>query len=212
MQKACGDRRLALLLVCKQIYAEAIDLFYSHPTFVISDFVVFFAFVQSVLPHRLASIRKLHLHFVLRWPEITSWWHQKSGKPDNAFLWSRVWDAIAERMTGLKVLGLYIRQFTWNQKALNAAINASTERRVLLPLVKLRDLKEFNLWYRHERVKDPFGGDFGPLVTHEMSGEECQDQAAQAFRRWLSSAVKMPRGSLTWFEEIDDCHIADAMG
>ena len=111
-------------------------------------------------------------------------------------------------MLGLQVLGLYIRQFTWSQKT----FNTETERRVLLPLIKLRGLRDFTLWYRHERVKDPFGGDATQAHAYELRGEECQDEAAQTFRKWLETTVKMPRGSLSWYEPIDGCHIADGMG
>ena len=208
IRKGCENNRLALLLVCKQTYAEAVDLLYNFPTFVISDCALFFNFVQSVLPQRLANIRNLCLSFVLRWPEVTSWWHQKNGKPDNAFLWSRVWETVANGMSGLQVLALYIRQFTWNPKR----FNTETERRVLLPLVKLRGLRDFKLWYRHERVRDPFGGDAAQAHAYELRGEECQDEAAQTFRQWLETTVKMPRGSSSWYEPIDGCHIAGEMG
>ena len=91
------------------------------------------------------------------------WWHDPHGKPDNADLWSKVWETISGNMTGLRTLRVYIRQFTWDVKP-----NAETERRVLDPLSRLRGLRDFQLWYRHIKVREAFGADFDQYYTFEI--------------------------------------------
>ena len=91
-------------------------------------------------------------------------------------------------MTGLLDLTVYIRQFTWDPKP-----NARTERKVLAPLMRLRGLKHFNLWYRHERVFDPFGYTYQNLYTYDVLGEECKEKSAVDFRKLLENGARRPR-------------------
>ncbi|KAL9129639.1 MAG: hypothetical protein Q9217_001957 [Psora testacea] len=187
-QQNYAPHRLAILKTCKQTYAEAVDLFYSQPTFLVQDTPVLFDLFSTLLPQRLASIRNLQLHFLLRWPDIPSWWANPKSSPDNAVLWSSIWESIAQKMTGLQDLTLYIRQFTWSPKP-----NAETERRVLAPLMLLRSLKSFKLWYRHERVFDPFGYKYENIYTFDLLGEECVENDVVEFRKLLKNIVMMPK-------------------
>ena len=96
-------------------------------------------------------------------------------------------------MTGLRELSVYIRQFTWDSKP-----NAGTERKVLEPLAaELRGLRAFRLWYRHERVWDPFGYSYENAYTYDILGEECKDKEAVDFRERVADTVTEPNG-LGW--------------
>ena len=64
-----------------------------------------------------------------------------------------------------------------------------------MPLARLRGLKEFRLWYRHELGLNPFSSYEHP-EEHclQVKGEECREPEASKFREWLCEAVKKPRG------------------
>ncbi|KAF2652198.1 hypothetical protein K491DRAFT_719124 [Lophiostoma macrostomum CBS 122681] len=55
------ERTLNLLLTCKRIYAEAIDILYTSNTFFFSGTDHFQVFSRSVLPHRLEKIRRISI-------------------------------------------------------------------------------------------------------------------------------------------------------
>lgn len=58
-----GMNAISLLLSCRKIYSEAIDVLYSRPAFAFSDQNVFLCFAGNLLPQRLSSIKRLELHF-----------------------------------------------------------------------------------------------------------------------------------------------------
>ena len=87
---------------------------------------------------------------------------------------------------------MYIRQLVFGDLA---DPNLATERKVLQPLEQLRGIKDFKLWYRHERSRDPLGGDIEELYTYDVRGELCEDRQAEEYRESLSKQVRLPRGT-----------------
>ena len=59
----CDDRDglSNLLKTCRQIYCEAIDIFYASNTFIIHRFRTLYLLAGTVLPHRLRCIRSFHM-------------------------------------------------------------------------------------------------------------------------------------------------------
>lgn len=140
---------------------------------------------KTLLPQRLAAIRDLHFCATLQWAEVSIWWNNPKNKPDNAFIWSRVWKIVATQMPGLRHLSVNIHQFTWGEP------NPLTEIRVLEPLFDLRGLKTFSLRYNHEPTVG--FGYFPRMPQFNPLGDVCNDPEAIAFRKRLDDVVRKPR-------------------
>ncbi|KAL9124899.1 MAG: hypothetical protein Q9217_005827 [Psora testacea] len=108
---------LALLQTCRQIYMEAIGLFYSLPTFNFTTLHHPPFFLRRALPHRLACIRSIHL--VYDQNNLIKPTSQSHVGCNTARYWHRVgectfcnpihWlDGIKKYMTGLKSVEMYI--------------------------------------------------------------------------------------------------------
>ncbi|KAL9098831.1 MAG: hypothetical protein Q9163_005574 [Psora crenata] len=108
---------LALLQTCRQVYIEAIDPFYSLPTFNFTTLHHPPFFLRRALPHRLACIRSIHLIYNqsnINKPNPRShvgcstarYWHQVG---ECTFCNPLHWlDGIKKYLTGLKRLEVYI--------------------------------------------------------------------------------------------------------
>ena len=65
---------------------------------------------------------------------------------------------------------------------------------VLEPLRReVRGLKRFRLWYRHERVRDPFGDSYQSVYAYDVLGQVCEDGEARGFRKDVEDEVRRPR-------------------
>lgn len=89
----------ALLRTCSQIYIEAVSLIYSNNAFDFDNQDIFLFFSRSVLPQRLAQIRRLKLNLKVMDIEHTFPWIEAA--PNG---WSLMWLIIGRDMPGLKHL------------------------------------------------------------------------------------------------------------
>ena len=106
---------LTLLQTCRQVYNEAINLYYTKPTFTFRDLHKPPFFLHTVLPHRLALIRSVHIvydqsHMIMRTNHVacsTAKFYHKMGQCAfcNPIHW---FNGINKYMTGLKDIHVHI--------------------------------------------------------------------------------------------------------
>ena len=165
---------IALLLTCRQIHEEAVDLLYSTNNFIIYDFPTFETFARSVPPQRVNAIRSLRVH----WSPNTSigYPHDRTPQYDLPLDLDSFWEIVIG-MKSLRNLGVYFEAYyeVWQ----NSFDYEAWEVRRLEPLRRLRGLSYFKL-------------EIGYIKRDSsISFEPC----APAFREELMEAVKRPRDS-----------------
>ncbi|KAI4101774.1 MAG: hypothetical protein LQ345_007399 [Seirophora villosa] len=132
MLASTSNGNIALLRSCSQIYNEAIGLLYASNTFDFDHQDLFLFFSRSILPPRLAAIRRLHLNLDLRMCIKRSFiWADAA--PHG---WSLMWDVIGRDMPGLK--HLILRLSVWTN-------GLRMEDRWVESMLQLRNLKTFEM-------------------------------------------------------------------
>ncbi|KAL9008651.1 MAG: hypothetical protein Q9173_006244 [Seirophora scorigena] len=133
MLASTSNGNIALLRSCSQIYNEAISLLYSSNTFDFDHQDLFLFFSRSILPSRLAAIRRLHLNLDLRMSDIKRPWIWADAAPDG---WSLMWEVIGRDMPGLKHLILRLSGWTDGLRM---------EDRWMESMLQVRNLKTFRM-------------------------------------------------------------------
>ena len=127
-----------LLLACRRIYSEAIDLLYESNrfSFISSDTLIHLSL--TILPQRLNVIRKLCLTWQL-WPAFL-------GYRFDLAEWDKACDVMAS-MRGLRFLQIDLD--AGGLENMGNMINAERERRLLEPLMAVTMVKDFcvTLWW-----------------------------------------------------------------
>ncbi|KAJ5714260.1 uncharacterized protein N7483_011441 [Penicillium malachiteum] len=145
---------LGLLLSCRAIYAESIDLLYRQNTFDVDDLYTFIAFASSIGPVLLNTIRRLSVQWMPVWQPLSGQDHKGSiyAHTHSDALWTEFW-AVVSGMTGLRELGLSIDlgRFTGTRGGGGVVVVAGqriplilTEAWVL-PLLSVRGLDAFEM-------------------------------------------------------------------
>ena len=162
----------ALLLTCRHIFNEAIELLYSTNTFIIHDFHTFQTFARSVPAGNLNAIRSFKVH----WSPETSipYKHERTPQYDLPIQLDWFWEIVIG-MKGIRHLDVYLEAYfeIWQK---NVDYEASEKRR-LEPLLTLRGLLSFNL-------------EIGYIAA---DGSKSFEPRALAFREELIAVVKQPK-------------------
>lgn len=98
-----SNGNVALLRTCRQVYAEAVELMYSGNAFDFDHQDLFLHFSASVLPQRLAVIRRLHLDV-----EIPAILLNLTLDGPSPRAWGYMWMVVGRYMPGLKHLNMRI--------------------------------------------------------------------------------------------------------
>ncbi|KAJ6020635.1 hypothetical protein N7540_006139 [Penicillium herquei] len=149
----CATGNLSLLLTCRKIYSEAIDILYSgntirlldnnHPAFTLPQ-----SLQQTFLPERFLAIRSLEIPITLTTMQSYLQYHRKdlalaSGSWKEP-LPQDTWDIVA-KMKGLRELKVRfqctIEAYVENEEGLPSA----TEENLLMPLMKLDWIPDFSV-------------------------------------------------------------------
>ena len=130
----------ALLMTCRQVYSEAVDLLYSSNTFVLHDLHTLETFAKSVPPQRLNAIRKLEIYYspVTSIPYQHEWTRHYDLPHDLDWIWE-----IVIGMQGLRNLGIFLEAYS--ALVLDDEDREACEVRRLKPLLQLRGLSTFRL-------------------------------------------------------------------
>ena len=130
----------ALLMTCRQVYSEAVDLLYSSNTFVLHDLHTLETFAKSVPPQRLNAIRKLEIYYspVASIPYQHEWGKHYDLPHDLDWIWE-----IVTGMQGLRKLGIVLEAYS--SLILDDEDREACEVRRLKPLLQLRGLSTFSL-------------------------------------------------------------------
>ena len=130
----------ALLMTCRQVYSEAVDLLYSSNTFVLHDFHTLETFAKSVPTQRLNAIRKLEIYYspMTSIPYQHEWTRHYDLPSDLDWIWE-----IVVGMQGLRNLGIFLESYS--TLILDDEDREASEVRRLKPLLQLRGLSTFRL-------------------------------------------------------------------
>lgn len=130
-----GDGRdlLALVTVCRRVYAEAIPVLYGGTTFSMLHLESVVCLADTILPQRLNAIRSVELgwYFYIPYPLYTRKFQPMDYPPYDIATWERVWSILAN-MEGLMELrvdlvGRWIEPLTTDE-----------ERQLLGPAMKVK--------------------------------------------------------------------------
>ncbi|KAL8795554.1 MAG: hypothetical protein Q9195_001975 [Heterodermia aff. obscurata] len=130
----------ALLMTCRQVYSEAVDLLYSSNTFVLHDFHTLETFAKSIPPQRLNAIRELDIFY----SPVASipYQHESTAHydlpPDLDWIWE-----IVTGMQGLRNLGIFLEAYS--TLIVDDEDREACEVRRLKPLLQLGGLSTFRL-------------------------------------------------------------------
>ncbi|KAL8714336.1 MAG: hypothetical protein Q9220_001667 [cf. Caloplaca sp. 1 TL-2023] len=164
-----ANGNIALLMTCKQIYREAIQIMYSTNTFDFDHQDLFLFFARSILPHRLAQIRSMDLFF--------STFHLKlpfayTGSTKSA--WVLTWQMVARDMPALRHLRLRI----FGEQG--ASYPSMDRQWWLEDILQVRGLRSFDLEYRApSNVWVEFGDgvfEMERLMKEHIRGAVCSDR------------------------------------
>ena len=130
----------ALLMSCRQVYSEAVDLLYSSNTFVLHDFHTLETFAKSVPPQRLNAIRKLEIYY----SPVTGiqYQHEWTSHYDLPRDLDWIWKVVVG-MQGLRDLAIVLEAYS--TLILEDEDREACEVRRLSPLLQLRGLSTFSL-------------------------------------------------------------------
>ena len=133
---------LPLLLTCRQIYTESIDLLYSSHVFSFADTGMLNVIASTILPQRLKSIRKLHLERALPHQEPfgvpISDYDSECSREEAKIL--RDFCQLVNRMEGLQELRIDIFNL---EKRFHKS--AAIEEGVLGPFAMIKPLRVFKI-------------------------------------------------------------------
>ncbi|PLB53806.1 hypothetical protein P170DRAFT_420614 [Aspergillus steynii IBT 23096] len=137
-------RKCDLLVACRQVYCEAVDILTSNVTFSIiaqeRDDLLILHDMQDTMPwSQYHAIRSIELSY-----------HIANNKKDfddfQSPLWYTRWAefcACLEHMTGLRDLHMWINnEYSYNRRR---ELTPDQERQILEPLTKIRDLRNFKV-------------------------------------------------------------------
>ena len=127
----------ALLMTCRQVYSEAVDLLYSGNAFVLHDLQTLATFAESVPRQRLDAIRKLEIYY----SPVTSiaYQHERTKHYDLPDDLDWIW-GIVIGMQALRDLSIILEAYSQDDEDGEAC-----EVRRLKPLLRLRGLSTFRL-------------------------------------------------------------------
>ena len=134
--------KMNLAKTCRAIYNEATDVLYTTNTFSVQtslNLETFIRFTQSIRPSRLASIAAVYINMPVNF--FAPFWTAMN--PDARFWdfirdWGRVWETMATRMPGLRVLRVQLER-TGQQLGL------TVEEDWIRPMLRVRGLRKFEL-------------------------------------------------------------------
>lgn len=136
---------ISLLMTCRQIYQEAIDLLYSTNTFVLYDFSTIQRFSKMVPRQRLEKIRYLKIHYgpntSIPYP------HARTEQYDLPCNLDYIWEIVVS-MKGLRSLDIHLEAYDKDRShgdKCHDARQATYEIRRLRPLLGLGELSRFQL-------------------------------------------------------------------
>ncbi len=131
---------LPLLMACRRIYTEAIQVLYGDTTFSMRHLADVDLFAATILPQRLNTVRSVELgwSFYFPYPPYTRKLHYTRFDVTNIDAWERVWSILAN-MEGLRKLrvdlvGRWIEPLT-----------AEEETRMLGPAMKVQRPRVWNI-------------------------------------------------------------------
>ncbi|KAG9236731.1 hypothetical protein BJ875DRAFT_210704 [Amylocarpus encephaloides] len=132
---------LALLLSCRQVYSEAIDLTYSSNTFdmIFPESIVYLP--DLVLPQRLVAIRSIHLQWTFTQPPQLPPYGKKGPRRDD-WMWTKGWSNLVQ-MKRLSELRVEIRIPEGSEWALPSW--TESEIAILQPLREVKVAGSFEL-------------------------------------------------------------------
>ena len=127
-----GMHFLSLITACRRLHAEAIDLLYSVPTFLV-DSVFFLPFwLETTLAHRFQSIRSLD--FALKTHQFMGW-----GSRLREGMWQSTW-AIIAGMKGLRTLRVVLSSLV-----IEKSVTRAMEREAFAPLACVKGVPKFEV-------------------------------------------------------------------
>lgn len=157
---------IGLLVSCRQIYQETIDLLYSSNTFILCDFHTLDTFAQNVLPQRLNTIRSLEITYS---PE-TSIPYQHERTPHYDLPRMLDWDNIV-KMKNLRHLDVYLEAY--NAVHHHGTVQDDEGSRAieidrLKGLLQVRGLSTFRLELAYLDDDSKRTEPYAPLLRHEI--------------------------------------------
>ena len=167
---------LSLIKTCRQVYHEVTSLIYSTNTFEIDNLDNLIYLNQTIIPHRMASIRYMQLSWSFFWlPLCDSDRLPATDRPMDDETWLRFWNIIATRMQGLIGLDLTFRLFRGPYEQ---------EKIWLKPIMGVRGLQQFILEIVYQ--------------NYEMINEDGPSEDVLKFRKEVEAVVCQPRNRKLW--------------
>ena len=135
---------IGLLISCRQIYQEAINLMYSTNTFIFLDFQSLETFTRSIPPTRLNTIRHLEMHYS---PESSiAYQHPRTPHYDLPIYLNQYWELVAN-MQSLRSLNIRLEAYSQSQpwQQVDEFELCENETKRLEGLLRVRGLSTFQL-------------------------------------------------------------------
>ncbi|KAL2831039.1 hypothetical protein BJY01DRAFT_226792 [Aspergillus pseudoustus] len=158
---------LALVLTCRRIYSEAIDILYSRNTFVFRNLTAITSFLSNVLPQRLNCIRALRLKWLFRDYEVDI--PDGTGASYSAVVkkpFDRRWDALREILLSTRMSGLRKLHITLQGDFLRG--HGAWDEQIFEPMRRMQGLREFEVEANWMPTADAIaGGQFRYNVVGE---------------------------------------------
>ncbi|KAF2191574.1 hypothetical protein K469DRAFT_374012 [Zopfia rhizophila CBS 207.26] len=126
------ERLVSLLLTCRRIYYESVDILYTHNIFHIKLLGTLQLFSKCLMPHRFQSIRILHLSVVLQ-KKLRRWDDNIFYPPEDEAEWDNSCAVLAS-MIGLRELKIELRHSFWLERNPGELMNDEWLLRALKPL------------------------------------------------------------------------------
>ena len=142
--KASPVHGIGLLISCRQIYQEAINLMYSTNTFVFLDFQTLETFTRSIPPRRLNTIRHLEIQYS---PESSIvYQHPRTSHYDLPVCLDQYWELVAN-MQSLRSLVIRLEAYSLSQpwQGTDEIPLCENETKRLEGLLRVRGLSNFQL-------------------------------------------------------------------
>ncbi|KAE8159163.1 hypothetical protein BDV40DRAFT_245938 [Aspergillus tamarii] len=186
-----SNSSVALLRVCRAIYAEAADTLYANAVFDVDDLHTFIAFSLIVCPQRLRSIKRLTVQWMPVWQPMAGQEHKSSiySHTHNDHLWALFWTRIAA-LHGLEQLHLSLDLGRFSGNAMGGVVGGKRFRLAIdepwvSPMFCVRGLKSFELGITAR---------CDAYAKRVMEQDLCRD--AIALRDALRERMCSPRGQI----------------
>ena len=137
-----SNGNVALLMTCRQIYRESIEVLYARNAFDVNDLTTFVFFARSILPQRLASITTLHILW-----DLTSNALRRYEHVNNHQVWKTFWRVVADEMHGLRELVLHLKRG-------NQGVKISRYEPWVRPLCYVRGLRSVRIELEPQEKED----------------------------------------------------------